>query len=293
MTKENFAEKVKAEILNRLGDDREVLLQPVIKNNDTVITGLIILDKNINISPTIYLEPFYERYLKGKNFDEICDDILNAYERNLPKEDFDISLFKDFSKAKDNIIMKLVNKELNAEILKDVPYVEFQDLAIVFLVAVSDLMNEFATILIYNSHLNFWNVTKEQLYDLALKNTPILLKHRFNNMFNEPECEGMRLLPVEAFEMYILTNRTHIYGATCITYPGLLEQISELFDSDLILLPSSIHEVLIIPEKNEEHSLDYEEIRETIRIVNKTQLPAEEILSDHAYAFRNGELISI
>ena len=92
---------------------------------------------------------------------------------------------------------------------------------------------------------------------------------------------------LDQLEMYVLSNKLKIHGATSIVYPGLLEDIAERLCSDLIIIPSSIHEVLIIPESyiDSQDNLppDYESM---IREVNETQLTDDEVLGDCVYHYR-------
>lgn len=69
------------------------------------------------------------------------------------------------------IKMKLINYEKNKELLEKVPHVRVPDLAVVFMAVLKSEYNDgFATILIHNSHLDFWNMTTEDLYELAKAN---------------------------------------------------------------------------------------------------------------------------
>ena len=179
MKYQEFIQTIKEYVISKLDASQKVIIQPVVKNNGTVYDGLIVIDPILNISPTIYLNPYYHHYLEGISMEDICEDILDTYKENLPTENFDISLFKDFSKAKDHIIMKLVNYERNQELLQDIPHARYHDLAIIYVVAVCDFMNEFATILIHNEHLDFWNISSEDLYSIAMTNTPALLPYQF------------------------------------------------------------------------------------------------------------------
>ena len=211
---------------------------------------------------------------------------MTSYKENLPTQDFDISLFKDFNKAKENIIVKLVNYERNKELLSDVPHVRYHDLAMIYVVAVCDFMNEFATILIHNHHLSFWDITPMDLYPIAMENTPKLLPHQFKPM--ETMFEHLidnSLIPYSLFPISFLTNQTKIHGATCMIYPDLLKELSLQLEDDLIIIPSSIHEVLIIPVSSVKSEYTLQDFTEMIIEVNETQLTEDEILSDHAYLY--------
>jgi len=286
MKYQEFIENVKEHITNQVDASHRVILQQVVKNNGTVFDGLIIIDPILNISPTIYLNPYYHRYLNGISMEDIYEDILNTYKENLPTEDFDISLFKDFSKAKERIIIKLVNYSRNKEILKDIPHVKFHDLALIYVVAICDFMEDFATILIHNQHLSLWNICEEELYHIAMVNTPQLLLYMYQPMEKMLEHLMDSPLPFASdLHMSILTNKLKIHGATCIAYPGLLKELANQHNDDLIIIPSSIHEVLIIPANTVKEEYTMQDFSDMIVEVNETQLTDDEILSDHAYLY--------
>ena len=97
MRYQKFIETVKEHIKQEL--QKPVNIYPVLKNNGTIYDGMVIMDPMFNISPTIYLNPYYHRYLDGVSMEDIYEDILKVYEKNSPKDDFDISIFNDYSKA--------------------------------------------------------------------------------------------------------------------------------------------------------------------------------------------------
>lgn len=283
-----FTETIKNEMRDRLDKSKKVIINPVVKNNGTVYDGLIIIDPILNISPTIYLNPYYDKYLNGMSMEDIIEDIIETYYENKPAEDFDISLFKDWDKAKKRIVMKLINTKQNEELLEDVPSVPFYDLSIVFCVAVCDFMNEFATILIHNQHLSLWDITQEELYEIAMENTPKLLPYLFKNM-EDILVEAADVNFPKEMEMYVLTNKTKINGAVAITYKGLLEEIAEKLDDNFYIIPSSIHEVLIIPWKSVKEEYTLKDFAEMIEDVNETQLTDDEVLSNHVYFYNKAD----
>ena len=86
-------------------------------------------------------------------------------------------------------------------------------------------------------------------------------------------------------QIYILTNSYRTNGATALLYEKLLSQIADSFEKDLLILPSSIHEVLILPiDSISKSTLDH--YGTFIREINETQLADDEVLSDHAYYFQ-------
>lgn len=289
MNYQEFKEQILAGLQSELGPDVKVTIQDIIKNNDTHLDGLTILSTQYNLSPTIYLNYYYRQYEKGRSLSDIRQDILSVYHENCPAGHIDISFFTDYDKVKSRIIFKLINYERNRELLKEVPHYRYLDLAIVFNCLLESGPSGSATILIYHHHLSFWNITKDDLYALAFHNTPRLLKYDLRNMtdvLRELLC-GEESFPLTAdtaapYPMYVLSNQHKLNGSVCILYQDLLKDFASRLESDLYILPSSVHEVLIIPARNQ---TSFEELSNMVRDVNSSQLSREEILSDHVYYY--------
>ncbi len=288
MTYQEFKKNIIQAITAELGSAYRVALQDIIKNNDTHLDGLTILSENTNIAPTIYLNHYYDQYLSGKSLSVICEDILHSYRKHAPKDSIDISFFTEYEKVKSRIIFKLVNYDRNRELLTKVPHIRYLDLAIIFNCFVEASDDGYATILIYHHHMSYWNISTEQLYALAMQNTPKLLHYHLQNMadvitdlfgdgLNSLSCDSLQSLP-----MYVLSNNTKLHGSGCILYEDLLPAIAQKIDSDFYIIPSSIHEVLLIPVK---HAASYEELTIMVRDINSNELSSDEILSDHVYFF--------
>ena len=175
MTKKEFVAEVITAV-EELLPNCEIEAKEIQKNNGVLLQGLIIKNGRCNISPTIYLDYYYDRYVEGSEIQNLANQIIQKYEDYSLEEDFDISVYCDFEKAKKHICYKLVNYEQNKELLSDVPHIKYLDLAIVFYYLLDGIDSEgLSTILVKNSHMKHWGVIKEDLYEIAEKNTPILL----------------------------------------------------------------------------------------------------------------------
>lgn len=289
MNYQEFLSNIKTQLSLQIDGDFSLTIQTFTKNNGTKHEGLIIQKPDLNVSPTIYLKPYYHRYLDGVSLEDICQDILTTYRDNLPEEDFDVTRFTDYHKASRRIVMRLISYEKNEELLMDVPHFHYLDLAVVFYCMLCSGEKGQANILIRNEHMKSWNVTADDLREAAEENTRILLPPKLISMTEiiEEHRPGF-LEEIEGLDinMYILTNRFRTNGATVLLYDGLLKKLSGIFHSDLIILPSSIHEVILFPAREEEcdqEGLDH--YTAMVREVNEMELADEEILSGHAYYY--------
>ena len=289
---QEFTKAVMERLQENLGDSYKVEIQQVRKNNDVLLFGLTIHSKETNIIPTIYLEAFYELYKNDMPMEKIITKIFNTYKESLPKENIDMNFFKDFEKVKDRIVYRLIHGERNRELLKDIPHIPFWDLAICFSYAFhSDELGD-GMILIHNDHVESWNINHSRLMQLAEANTPKLFPATFygiNEVLKQMHVD-IDLSECVEEQLYVLTNRKKIYGASTILYPGVLQFVAEQLKSDFYILPSSIHEVLILrKERFQEMQQEGKYLHKIIRDINYVELAAEEVLSDYPYFYDRTE----
>lgn len=295
-TMEAFAGTVKTAMEVNYGKDYKVLVQNVNKNNGLVLTGISILKKDCNIAPTIYLNQVFEQYQEGRTMESICREIIRVYEEYAVHTDFDVSYVTDFAKVQNRICYKLINAEKNEALLTDVPHVMLEDLAIIFYILVSKDSGGTGTITVKNNMLSFWNVDTDTLYQLALVNTQRLFRGTVRSMASmmteilshklDEECAqefyDMMVGEDDMIPMYICTNADKLNGAGVILYQGLLQEFADRVGSDFYILPSSIHETLLIPANSD---MDIEYLRDMVRTVNRTEVAPDEILSDSVYYY--------
>ncbi|MCM1058414.1 MAG: DUF5688 family protein [Firmicutes bacterium] len=281
-----FAQKVRSAVEKELGGAYRAELKDVKKNNGVQMQGLLILPPDSNVVPTIYLETFYAAYEDGVPFREVLDRILEVFREETPKERIDMNFFKSFEKVRDRICYRLINRQGNRELLDSIPYVEFLDLAVCFYYAYSDRMLGDGSIMIYNSHLEMWGIKVKDLMCLAGENTPRLFPARLTPM---QEMLEEVLGTDEDFSgqdadipLLVLTNGRRLHGAACMLYPGILEKVGKLKKDSFYIIPSSVHEVLILEKTVMETP---EEVKHMIREVNSQHVSAEEILSDNLYYY--------
>ena len=290
MKYETFKKLIVEHLKKDIPNPKEISIQPILKNNGLHLDGLVIMEDSCNISPTLYLNYYYDSYKNGVTFQQVYETILNNYQNNKPAQNIDIRFFTEFEHAKSRIAYKLINYKQNKEILQDVPHIRFLDLAIVFYCLISmDKENGNATILIHNSHLDYWNITLTELFSIAKENTPGLLQSKLRNMSDilvglaEEELSFPPLrAPKDTYPMFVLTNQMNLYGAGCMLYPELLREYAQKAGTDFYILPSSIHEIILIPVIEENCMA---ELSDMVKEVNSTQLEPDEILSDHAYYY--------
>ncbi len=294
----NFTTLVREEVERRTGDNYRVRINDVRKNNGVVLRGLTVMQDDSNISPTIYLNNYYEDYANGRaTFVNVVNDVMDTYHRNKVNQSVDMRCFLNYESVKHCVVYKLVNTEKNKELLADIPHMEFLDLSIVFQCMIAQEEFGTASILIHNVHMKLWDVSVEKLYQAARENTQRLQQYEIKSMTEilreiasgeDGECDYDDCMAgcQGSVPMYVLSNKSRVEGAACILYPDLIRDFAEAVGSSCYIIPSSVHEVLLLPAEHEKESA---EIKSMIREINDTQVSAEEILSYSLYFYDREE----
>ena len=129
-----FTRAVEEQINQKIAGGAEAKLYKTIKNNGTERTGLLVETPGINISPTIYLEEYYDDYRNGKPMGKIVDDIESFYQSVRREDSWDYRQILTYDGVKDRVVFKLVNTAKNRKYLASVPHMDFLDLSVVFYV---------------------------------------------------------------------------------------------------------------------------------------------------------------
>ncbi len=285
MDKDTFNLTIKEILERNFQAEGKILLQKVRKNNGVILDSIIIQMPGRNISPTIYLDAFYEMHLQGMDVEEAAVRVLAAYYNGRPKKELNLDFFKDFEQVKNRIVYRIINAKQNADLLEEIPHVLLMDLAICFYYAFCDEQLGDGMITIHNKHMEWWNTSTKELMTLACQNTPRLFKVEMETLTKVVETiygEELGELHGKDCPLYVLTNEQKNQGAVCILYEGMLDKISVTLGGSFYMIPSSIHEVILFKENGDE---DIYALHRLIKEVNETHLNEEEILSDYPYYY--------
>lgn len=279
-----FLDTIVKHFQKEFGDEYEIILRKIPKNNGISLDGLCISKSDFSMSPTIYLNPYYEQYQSGMPLETILQDIKALYSNtSIPKviRQFDLS---DFSSLKSNIMFKLIHSASNKELLDDIPHISYLDLAIVFYIHLDRSSSGQMTALIHNEHLKHWNIRTKDLWECALFNTPSHFPAEIRSIedfIEEPALEHDLISP-----LFVLTNSIGLNGACCMLYQNVLKNFANAINEDLIILPSSIHEVLLTPNYSD---VSYEELSNIVTTVNRTEVSPEDHLSNQVYLYTRSD----
>ena len=292
MNYEEFKQEVTETIKDYLPEryaDADVSIHEVLKNNDQHLDGLNIKTDESNMIPTIYLNSFFADYEAGRPMDEILEQIADIYENNVVSEQIDVSNITDIDKVKDKIVARVVNAEQNAELLEGRPYTMMaDDLAVTYHVNLSENGEGLMSTAVTNALADTYGLDADGLHEIAMKNMPENNKTTFRGMTEVlMEMMGGEMppgleMPDGKEQMYVLSNETKMNGAVAMMDTQTMDQIAEKLEGDYYILPSSIHEVLVVPM---DAGMDREMLENMVREVNQTQVAPADRLSDHVYAY--------
>ena len=291
-TVESFAEEVKSCIEAKLSEretEYTVSLHEKTKNNDIRLHGIAIRPEGLRAVPLIYLENYFERYLDGMSADEIADRVIRLSERIL-KDSPEIKMPElDFESIRDRLRVKLVNSHTNADSLssmvhRDVgcgfaltPYIDLPESSGIS--GIIQITKELARAGDYDERL---------LMDTALDNTAAMDAPYLKKITDmERATEGEDLFKTGGScrsGVLVLGHESVEYGAVALFYPGMRQKISEIVGGDYYVLPSSVHELLILPDNGEYSSA---ELMEKVIDVNRNVLSPEERLADSVLLYRS------
>lgn len=283
-----FVEAVKESLSAKIGSSYDVVIKKVTKNNDVCRHGLSLFRKelkdNKKVSRIVYLEDFYREYCENQDYtvESVSDELYNLLSDFKPPK-FNETDYTDITKVKDRIIFELVNYEMNKERLYERPYMKIMDLAIIFAFIATDLGRDFGVVHITNQIAEQFGLNNDDLWEIAKLNTPRLLKADISSLFSIiPDDNLKNKCEAEFEDMFIICNNKKTCGAGVILYDKVLENISKTLDSDLYILPSSIHETIVIKATKDKEVAVLEEM---VQNINRTVVSTEDILSDKIYSY--------
>lgn len=287
MNDKQFEQYVKEYFQNKYGTSAKTDIRSVLKNNGVCYRGLSIAMAGDKVAPTIYLEGFYERYIKGCSEIRLVREIEELYHQEKKKSGIEVEYFKTYSGVSDTLRVKVINYEENKCLLEQIPYVRVLDLAMICYSVVNNAVIQNGAITVYRSHLEMWGVSEEELFEKALVNSCRYEREQLVSMWDvldELTQEASADIPLEEAEtgkMYVLTNERRINGASVLCYPGIFRRCVQELQKDFYILPSSIHELILIPIDEYKES----DLLKMVQEVNDEQVAKEELLSYHVYRY--------
>ncbi len=287
-----FARTVETGMKEVLGDRYLTAVKEVLKNNNCLKYGIEIRNVKSNIAPVIYVDDFFEAYTRGIiGVEAATMKCLEIFKENKISS-VDFGYMMDFNRIKNSISCKVINFEENSKLLEKLVYTRYLDLAIVYYVTVNNMpVDGSGSMMIKKEHLKSWGVKKSDIVKAAKENSlcdEVVMENIFDLVISLkdgidcemfwPEMRG------EDGYVFVLSNKNRYYGAKFICEIDKLEKIAEKLGERYYILPSSIHELIVIKDTGID---DIDGLRRMVHEVNNTVMIRDEVLSDNVYVYDN------
>lgn len=292
MTYNQFLNYVKEQSVYKIDkpEEYQATINHFVKNNSVELDGICLHKEGEILSPTVYLNDFYEEYLEGRSLNSIVAEVRATLFEEIPQLEIPATLFDNYDTIRPYIIMRLVNYERNKKQLESCPYLPFCDLAITFRWLVHKDASGIASALITNREYQNWGISMEELYSVASRNTMRLFPARIRPMQeilkeyirNPEDIRQLELYDNTDLILYVLTNQIHINGSTSMVYDHILNRFARKEGCDFYLLPSSIHEIILL---RTDSMIEEEALLQLVYNANRTVVNPVDILSDSIYRY--------
>jgi len=272
--------------------EAEVQTINVKKNNDVEKEG-VSMNYSPEISVVFYPEDLYIPYQYGIPFEEIMQKAARGFLDSIISEEQVSATNFGYDAIKDKLLVAVCNAEKNTELLQYIPHEIRENFALIYKVfmGIDDDGDGFITV--NNNLMEIWGIDREELQKQAWENMhkrlpynlrtieTVLNKHATNNEIDEKYREKLRQLAKRS-DLYVLTNEANVFGASYMFDYELLDKIARKLGGDFMVIPSSVHEVLV---KKVEADTSVDMVKGIIWKVNREELRPEEFLSDELYVF--------
>lgn len=267
------------------------------KNNGVIVTGLLLKGEEERVAPNFYLDHQFVEWMRGMcTLEEVAEKLCQAYREEVERNRDLISKIQfTWEEFRRNVFMRLINREKNQELLEIIPHQEFLDLALVYYYSVPISGEVTGTLVISKEHLQTLEITEEELYQAAKSNCerfqPVKIRCMEDLLYELGRKIGVEVHGAKGCQasLFVMTNTKGMFGATSLVFADELKAFANRINSSYYILPSSVHEVILVPVCKE-FSIEY--FRSMVREINSTQVDATEVLSDHIYFYEKekGEL---
>ncbi|MCR4727628.1 MAG: DUF5688 family protein, partial [Lachnospiraceae bacterium] len=299
--REQLKEDLKERLFERTGDDIEVTSSSVEKLQNAGYEGITVRKEGDPVGLNIDAGTFFKDYDSGKKeYEDVLDDVTDIAIRGFEEAPaFDISSLNNYDVMKEHLSLQVVATDRNADMLENIPHKEIEDMSVVCRFMVASGNDCIGSILVTNRLLENMGITEEQLFNDAAKYAPDLRPSEIKGMADvlaemmgidvgELDSQFGGALGQPEIQMYVASTHDKANGAGIIAYPGFMEMAAEKVGGDFFLLPSSVHEVILVPDKGQ---MDYHELEKMVKEVNATQVELKDQLSDHVYHYDSKERV--
>lgn len=261
------------------------------RNNGQRRVGITFSRPGQEIAPVIYVEPFYKSVQQGEPLEDVMREIARTVELEMKnRPPITASQISEYDRIKEYLGVKLVNTKANRRNLKDITHIEMEDMSLIPVIRFPMPEQEmYGNMKITEELRKAWGVSVHDIFEQAWKNEepPVLQELGDAVSYGEDIHDLFAVERLTNDTMYVLTNQRAIDGAIQIALPGVMKKLSELLPKGFFIIPSSIHETLIMPKGMEIQGLEMtpKEMGQMLREINQGYVEKDEILSDRIYEY--------
>lgn len=282
--KEIFANNVLTAVKARLGEGYNVSLNPIVKNNGLTLLGLVIQKTNNGICPSIYVDDYYRHSIMGRSFEDIIEDILETYSSCSMQTCVSLDWLNDKEAALSKATYRVVNRDMNEDMLRCIPHETLAgDLVKTFYLTI-EMEGGLGSALVNYELMDRLDITMKELVASANFNTPKFFPVQILSM--EALLSDMLGMDskdvVQDTGMYVISNSERNFGASTLLYEGILDEACKILDGSIYILPSSVHELIVIKANGPD---EITKLKEMIHDVNTSQVDIIDQLSNNLFFY--------
>ena len=278
---------IREEIPEEIRDMMEVDIREVVKANDTVLHGVVIKAPEQDIVLTIYIEDCIKQLPEDFAMKNLAEAIISIYQVGMREAPAVESLSLEFDDIKDKLVVQLAEVERNKDRLRELAYKPLYNGMVMLAYVVVQGERGNMRFAVTKEIAKGQNYDIEKMFETAMKNNEpvlvdtkdVILSDGVKNVQNLFDKELSGKLPDS---MYTLTNSSTNLGAATLYYPDVQKRIADMLQNSYYVLPSSIHEVMILPCSVNDNP---EFLRKMVREANETVVNPQEVLSDRVFMY--------
>ena len=300
MDYEDFKDKFIADVKDKLEDagiDTSIKVNMVNKLNESY-EAMTVTPEGSNIGLNLSIDKFYDAYNDGVTFENAVDKAVDSIMKGIDNTpSFNLSALTDYEQMKDKLITEVVSIDANKEKLETVPHKDIEDMAVVYRFVLSSDETGRSSVLVTNQMLENMGITPEQLHNHAIENAPLInpleirgMSEVMAELMGIEEAKMLGIVPMDPKDeqLFVASVPDKIHGAGILAYQDFMDKAAERAGGDFFILPSSIHELLIVPDNGR---MELNELESMVRSVNKNQVAPQDKLTDNVYHYDSKEKI--
>lgn len=278
---EEFKKELKENINSFYKDDVEFLEEKKVYKPNREYEGLCIKFKDISLAPVIDLQDWYDTYRMGIDITSILKKFNNALIEHSNDLNIDVSKVNK-AYILEHVTLAAINMNKGQGLLNNVYYQRMEDIAFIPKIYFDDTHSSTITKKICEG----FNISEYELIKAAIHNmeNQSYMFKTMGDYFKDINYEDSEIKNDKLTNVYILTTNNLVNGAGLIVSDKIADRISREVGGDFYIIPSSIHELLILPEDFVNKDM-FDMIKETIEFVNEVEVNSSDFLSDNFYHY--------